>query len=144
MRVDKAKNVWKVAEIIAKNPHATEREIAQMASVSNWTAHNAIVELKQSWAKDENIAYIVGWAKARLRKINDVLDRYIDEAINKETLDRRDVKEIKDIWKDDLQRVTILWWELTDDEGGFKLYNFDIMSPKELDDRRRELLEKKD
>lgn len=144
MRVDKQKNVWKVAEIIAKHPHATEREIAEMASVSSWTAHNAIVELKQSWVKDENIAYIVGSAKARIKKISSVLDRFVEETITQEKLDRRDVREIKDIAKDDLARVTILWWELTDDEGGLKAFNFDQMSLQELDNARKQFLDKKD
>ena len=116
-RVDKKKNIWKVANILIKNPHATEREIAKKVWIGNWTVNRAKKELEQTGAKDPVIAYIVWWAKERLKKINDVLNRFVDESCSKEQLNRSDTALIKDIGKDDLQRITILWWNATDESG---------------------------
>lgn len=118
-RTDKRKNVWKVAEVLIKNPNSTEREIAKEAWVSNWTAHNAKIELEQTWAKDETIAYIVGSSKNRLKRIQMVLDRFIDETESKEELSRWDTALIKEIAKDDMARITVLWGNITDDNGWF-------------------------
>lgn len=119
-RTDKKKNVGKVAEQLAKNPHATEREIAKIVWVSNWTAHNAKKELEQTWAKDETIQYIVWASKARIQRVQWIFDRYIDEVESKDELKRSDVTIIKDIAKDDMQRVTVFGWDVTDEKGWLK------------------------
>jgi len=48
-RTDKRKNIGKVAEVLAKNPQATVREIAQETDMSIGAVHNSKVEVEQSW-----------------------------------------------------------------------------------------------
>jgi len=47
-RTDKRKNIGKVAEVLAKNPQATVREIAQETDMSIGAVHNSKVEVEQS------------------------------------------------------------------------------------------------
>lgn len=119
-RVDKRKNVWKVAEVLAKDPNKTEREIAEEVWISNWTAHNARKELEQTWAKDPTIAYIVGSAKSRIQRVSWIFDRYIDQIEEKDKLDNRDIALAKDIVKDDMARVSVFGWDITDPNGWLK------------------------
>lgn len=119
-RVDKRKNVWKVAEVLAKNPNKTEREIAKEVWISNWTAHNARKELEQTWAKDETIAYIVHSSKERIKRAVAIFDKYLDQVEEKDKLDRADIALTKDIVKDDMARVNVFGWDVTDDEGWLK------------------------
>jgi predicted aldo/keto reductase-like oxidoreductase len=50
----------------------------------------------------------VGSSKNRLKKVQSYFDRYLDESLEKQNLDLNDAKVIKDIAKDDLQRITVL------------------------------------
>lgn len=120
-RVDKRKNIWKVAEILAKNPNKTEKEIAKEASIWWWTVNRAKKELEKTGAKDPTIAYIVGSSKNRLKKVQQFFDRYLDESLEKQKIDLNDAKVIKDIAKDDMARITVLWWDITDDQWGLKI-----------------------
>lgn len=138
IRVDRKKNVWKVAEVLAKKPHATTKEIKELAWVSQWTVHNATKELELSWTKDPTIAYIVGSSKNRLKKVQAYFDRYLDESLEKQSLDLNDAKVIKDIAKDDLQRVTVLWGNITDEFWWLK--DLTEMSIQQLEEHRRLLL----
>ena len=139
-RTDKRKNVWKVAEVLATNPNKTEREIAKEAWVSNWTAHNAKLELEQTWAKDATIAYIVWASKDRLKRVSKVFDQIVKDA--EEELFEKDgsrkfvemetksweivmaktqlpIKEkvlLKDFSRDDMARINVLWGSITDDQ----------------------------
>lgn len=115
-RVDKRKNMWKVAEILAKNPNKTQREIAKEAWIWNWTVARASKELEQTGAKDATIAYIVGSARDRIKRVSAIFDRYVDQVENKSTLDNKDISLAKDIVKDDMDRVMKLWWANTDEK----------------------------
>lgn len=131
-RTDKRRNVGKVAEVLAKNPQATVREIAQETDMSIGAVHNSKVEVEQSWTKDETIAYIVGSSKNRIKKAQEIFDRYITEVEEKEKLERSDVTLVKDIVKDDLARVTVFWWDVTDDNWGLNAEALAKMSIDEL------------
>lgn len=112
----KPKNVAKVAELKAKNPHLTVREIRS----KTWMAHSTIIkateELEHNWHKDDTIAYIVGKSKDRIKRSQRIFDRYLDEVEEKDKLDRADISLTKDIVKDDMARVTIFGGDVTDDE----------------------------
>lgn len=120
-RTDKRKNVGKVAEAIVKNPNKTVREIAQETNLSIGAVHNSKKEVEQSWTKDPTIAYIVDSAKNRIKNISRVLDhktkKILDKVEKDEDIDNRDVFLLKDIAKDDLWRVTVLWGNVTDESG---------------------------
>ncbi len=113
----KDKNVWKVAKVLIKNPHATQREIVEEAWIAKNTVIKAKRELSQNWTKDETIAYIVDKSKKRIKRSQALFDRYIEEVEEKKKLGRWDVSLVKDIVKDDLARVTVLWGNVTDDNG---------------------------
>lgn len=117
----KPKNVWKVARVLAKNPNATQAEIAHQAWIARNTVIKAKEELSKNWTKDETIAFIVDRAKERIRKVSAIFDRFVSEAEAKKDLDRSDVYEIRNIVKDDLARVTVLGWDVTDKDWGLKI-----------------------
>lgn len=118
-RTDKRRNVGKVAEALAENPNKTVREVAKETNMSTGAVHNSMVELEQSWTKDATIAYIVNSAKDRIKNISKVLDHKTKKILDKvdadEEIDNKDIYLLKDIAKDDLSRVTVLWWNVTDD-----------------------------
>lgn len=114
------KNIGKVAEALAKDPHLTMRAIKKVTWLALWTISNAKKKLSQTWTKDNAIVYIINSSKARLKKIQSVMDRFVDESIAKEKLDRHDTILIKDIANDDMKRITVLWGEITDNKGWLK------------------------
>lgn len=134
----KARNVWKVAVELIIDPNATQRELSKKTGIARNTVMKAQKELSQNWAKDETIAYIVGSSKNRLKKVQAYFDRYLDESLEKQSLDINDAKVIKDIAKDDLQRVTVLWGNITDEFWGLK--DLTEMSIQQLEEQRRLLL----
>lgn len=123
-RTDKRINVGKVAEVLAINPNKTIREIAEETGLSIWATHSNKKEVEQSWTKDETISYIVGSAKERLKKISSIFDYKAQVVINRieswEEVENRDISLLKDIAKDDIQRITVLWWTITDEAGWLK------------------------
>jgi len=116
-RTDKRKNVGKVAEALINNPNKTVREIAKETWIGTSTVQRAKVEVAQTGTKDETIAYIVDKSKERIKTAQAIFDRYIQESSQKETLEYKDVTLVKDIVKDDLWRVTVLWGNVTDESG---------------------------
>ena len=131
-RTDKKKNVWKVAEILAKNPNKTDREIAKETGIWKSTVNRAKEELGQTGAKDETIAYIVWSAKDRLKRISGIFDRYIWEVEEKPEINAFDMRTIKDIAKDDQARITVLWGNITDKDGWLKENSLANLSDSEL------------
>lgn len=116
-RTDKRKNVGKVAEALINNPNKTVREIAKETWIGTSTVQRAKVEVAQSGTKDETIAYIVDKSKERIKTAQAIFDRYIQESSQKKILEYKDVTLVKDIVKDDLWRVTVLWGNVTDESG---------------------------
>jgi len=113
----KDKNVWKVAKEVIKNPNITRREIQAKTWLHPLTIQKAKEELNQNGTKDPTIAYIVNKSKERIQRAQRIFDRYLDEVEEKEKLERADTNLVKDIVKDDLARVTVLWGNVTDDNG---------------------------
>lgn len=109
----KARNVWKVAEIKAKDPNATYRDIQNKTWLSPSTISKATEELKQNWSKDETIAYIVGSAKTRLQRISALKDRYVDQLDLTEEIGNREIDMANKLWQEDMKLVTVLWGDIT-------------------------------
>lgn len=128
-RVDRRKNVWKVAEVLAENPQATTKEIKNMAWVSQWTVHNAKKELELSWTKDPTIAYIVGSSKGRLQRSQGIFDRWLDQIEEQDKIATKDIVVVKDIASDDMKRVTVFGGSVTDDKGWLN----NVITPKQLE-----------
>lgn len=137
-RVDKRKNVGKVAEALIKNPNKTVREISNETDLWLWTVQRAKEELEKTGTKDETIAYIVCKSKERIKTAQAIFDRYLNESSQKEVLENKDIVLVKDIVKDDLARVTVLWWTITDEE--WWLRDMTNVSMKEIEERIKHLL----
>lgn len=117
----KADNVWKVAKILVKNPNATRREIESKTKLHPLTIQKAKEELNQNWTKDTTIAYIVGSAKTRLQRISALKDRYVDQLDLAEEIGNREIDMANKLWQEDMKLVTVLWWDVTKDDWGFKV-----------------------
>jgi hypothetical protein len=117
----------------------TQRELAE----KTWIARNTIIkaekELSQNWTKDDTIRFIVDESKKRIHRVQRIFNRYLDEVEEKEKLDRADISLAKDIVKDDMARVTVFGWELTNDEWGLR--DLTSASMKELEENIKKLLE---
>ena len=125
----KAKNVWKVAEILVSDPNATQREIAKKAGLARNTVIWAKEELSQNWTKDETIAYIVGSSKGRLQRSQGIFDRRLDQIEEQDKIATRDIVVVKDIASDDMKRVTVFWGSITDPNWWMN----SIITPKQLE-----------
>lgn len=134
----KQKNVWKVAEIKAKNPHLTQREIAKQAWIARNTVIKAEWELSQNWTKDDTIRYIVDESKKRIQRSQRIFNRYLDEVEEKEKLERWDIILVKDITKDDMARVTVFGGELPDEQWWLK--DLATATMKEIENKLKHLL----
>ncbi len=134
-RTDKRKNVGKVAEVLAKNPNKTVREIAKETDLWTWTVQRAKEEVEQSGTKDPTIAYIVWASKDNLKdfmklyraKVKQMVKENIEEDENGEVkmkeksyINSKELEIISKMAKDDMARITVLWWDATDESGWLK------------------------
>lgn len=110
----KARNVWKVAVELITDPNATQREIAKKTGMARNTVIKAQKELSQNWTKDETIAYIVGSSKGRLQRSQGIFDRRLDQIEEQDKIATKDIVVVKDIASEDMKRVTVFWWVVTD------------------------------
>lgn len=114
-RIDKEINIAKVTNALLHNPLATEREVAEIAWVSNGTAHNTIKEIEQNWAKSEKIEAIATkdisiielWLKEIERRLRD----------SEELKEMRTV-EISQVIKENTARYTLFKGKATDENWG--------------------------
>lgn len=131
IRSDKLKNLAKVSEVLVENPHATIKEISSKTDLSIWAVHSSKKEVEKSWNKDETISIIVNDAKNRIKMAGkifdahsqDIYNKYYDENwVRKEGTEpnKEDIKLLKEYVKDDLQRVTVFGWQITDEWGWLK------------------------
>ena len=112
-RTDKRKNVWKVVEVLVKNPNATVREIAKKTGIWSSTVQRAKEEVAQSGTKDSGIVFIVDAAKTRLQRISAIKDRYIDQLDLTDDLWTKEVDLANKLWQEDMKLVTVLWGDIT-------------------------------
>lgn len=125
----KAKNVWKVAEVLVSDPNATQREIAKKTGIARNTVIKAKEELSQNWTKDPTIAYIVGSSKGRLQRSQGIFDRWLDQIEEQDKIATKDIVVVKDIANDDMKRVTVFGGSVTDDNWGLN----NVITPKQLE-----------
>lgn len=119
----KRKNVWKVAMVLIEDPNATYREIQEKTWLHPLTIQKANEELKQNWNKDETIAYIVGSAKDRLKRLSKIKDRYVWQLEENEVIGNKEIDIVVKIWAEDVKMTTVLWGTITDTEWGLKDFN---------------------
>lgn len=122
-RIDKEINVAKVTNVLLHNPLATEREVAEIAWVSNWTAHNTIKEIEQNWAKSEKIEAIATKDISIIEMYQDLsiytfskLKKWIEED-PKFQVSIWSLKDLSIIAKESTARYTLFKGKATDENG---------------------------
>ena len=79
MRVDKRKNVEKVAKAMIENPRATEREIAKKVWIGKSSVNRLKEELGQIGAKDERILTLTDWDREQQLTIQKIKNERLQE-----------------------------------------------------------------
>ena len=79
MRVDKRKNVEKVAKAMIENPRATEREIAKKVWIGKSSVNRLKEELGQIGAKDERILTLTDWEREQQLTIQKIKNERLQE-----------------------------------------------------------------
>lgn len=115
-RIDKEINIAKVTNALLHNPLATEREIAEIAWVSNWTAHNTIKEIEQNWAKSEKIEAIATKDISIIELWLNEIERRLSDA---EELKAMRTVEISQVIKENTARYTLFKGKATDENGWY-------------------------
>jgi len=135
MRVDKRKNLEKIAKVVVSKPRATEREIAKETGLSNWSVNNLKKEVEQIWAKDDRIITltntdfdIVILAQQRIQ------EKLADEEEMKKTR----IGEISTVAKDSAARYTVFRWAITDEKWAMR--DLTTLTIAQLEEHRRLLL----
>ena len=122
MRVDKAKNISKVAKELLENPLQTERELANNLWIWAWTVNRAKQELEQNGAKDDRIIWLTDKDFELMKQIQEVKFKRLqeDEQINNNDLDKWENTAVK--------RYSLFRWSATDKEWGLKqIESIDIL-----------------
>lgn len=115
VRMDRHKNIAKVATAILNNPLQTEREIAKSTWIGKGTAHRAKQELGQIGAKDDRILWICD------KDIENVIlwQNELKKRLQKQA-DKLKVNDIVQIMAEWTKRYTIFKWDITDPSGWLK------------------------
>ena len=118
MRVDKRKNVEKIAKARLNNPRATTREVAEETGLDHSTVAKLDKELPQIATKDDRIITltetdfdIVTLAQMRIK------EKLEDEEEMKKTR----IGEISSVAKESAARYNIFRWDLTGADGWYKI-----------------------
>lgn len=117
-RVDKQKNIAKVATSLLKDPLQTAREIAD--DVWKWasTVNRVRKELAQTGTKDDRILWIVDTDITNVTLGQNILQRRLQEESGKMS-----TKDVVSVIAEATKRATIFGWDVTDESWGLK--NFD-------------------
>lgn len=125
-RVDKRKNIEKVAIAKIKNPLITQREIAKKTGVSLWTVNAAAKVIEQYWNKDERIITltntdfdIVVLAQKRIK------DKLEDDLEMRKTR----IWEISWVARESAARYSTFRWSITDPQWWMN----PILTPKQME-----------
>ena len=108
IRVDKAKNLSKVAKEFVINPLQTEREVAKKTWLGKWTINNLKKELGQIWAKSEDILKICSKDFEIVQKVQEETLRRLQNS------KRESFSDIIRAWAESTKRYTLFKWEATD------------------------------
>ena len=141
-RSDKQLNKKKVLVALAKNPEATQRDIAKAANISVSTANEHINEIEQSeHIKDE-------WVEKVLRKDKEIVElaqeiithdlRSEKQRIENDEERKLNALSVNQLAKDSTARYSLFKWDVTDKSGGIK--DMTQVWTKELEERIKHLL----
>lgn len=123
MRIDKAKNIAKVAKTLLENPLQTEREIAEDTWIWKWTVNRAKQELGQIGAKDDRIIWITDKDLANIEAMQEVVSRKIR---NPEEMDKTRIWELAQAMREATARYSLFRWSATDEKWWLKFSKIEI------------------
>ena len=113
-RSDKEKNKLKVITELAKDPMASERDIASRVWISPSTAHEHIKDIPNS-SKSEHIETII---KKDLHVVNNAQEILHDRLNNSpDDISTRDIISSADV---SAKRYSLFKWDVTDKDWGIK------------------------
>ena len=127
MRVDKQKNIAKVAKVILENPLLTRDEVAEKAWVWTWTASRAMWELDENGRKDERIVWLTD-------KDFDLMKLIQQEKFNRLQEPEKVNDSDLDKWENTAtKRYSFFRWDATDKDWWMKLpdVTFQIINPND-------------
>jgi len=114
-RADKKRNVDKVAAELAKNPLATERELAKETGVSKSAVNRAKKEVGRSGVKDDRIVHLTDKDFELMQLIQSEKERRLYE--EKDKINNCDINR----WEETaVKRYTLFRGDATDEKGGAK------------------------
>lgn len=114
MRVDKAKNIAKVAKTLLENPLQTENEIAEKLWIWGWTVNRAKQELEKNGVKDERIVWLTDKDFDLMKQIQ---QEKFARLANPENINDNDL----DKWENTAtKRYSLFRWSATDEQWGIK------------------------
>jgi len=114
-RRDSNNNLIKVAKIVLKNPHATERQIAKEANIWNWTAHRQLEYLER--VKSVFIEEVLRADEEIIKLAQDAVRQKLSDP---EYIKTARTTELSTVAKDSTARFTLFKGNSTDEEGGLK------------------------
>lgn len=125
MRVDKAKNIAKVAKTLLENPLQSVREVASETWVSKSSVANYINdELDKIGQKNKDIINITDVDKRIIEKAQIIIEHAIDKHIEKSEasgwLSLQEALQASWLAKESTARYTIFRWNATDEQWGLK------------------------
>lgn len=131
-RRDKKINQAKVAKAVLANPTASEEEIAKMAWVSTWTAHNHKKEIEETWvlSKDPRIRAI---SDKDLKIVELTQDKIIDRLEDEEELKKVSTRDLSAISNDSIKRHSLIMWSATDKDWGLKSTEIVVINDKQAE-----------
>lgn len=129
----KRRNIGKIAEYLMENPQATIPEIWRGVGLSVWCVHLNLQELEKFWTKDGVIVFVVNKAKKNLWLAQKLQRRFLDQLDAKTDPDRpekewkpaekitnQEIREVSHISNDEIKRIAVLWWTITDENWWLK------------------------
>lgn len=114
MRVDKKKNVSKVAKELLKNPLSTEREIEEKTWVWKSTVNRIKQEMGQIGAKDTKIIHITDKDLLNIQEMQDLVTQKIRDP---EEMKNTRIWELAQAMREATARYSLFRWTATDDKG---------------------------
>lgn len=126
IKKDQEIKIKKIAVAVAKNPKATEREIAKKTWIAKSTVHDNIGQvghIKDKWLED-----LLSTDQKILQLAANEIKRRLS---SKDELKKIRVTEISQVAKESTARYTTFRWEVTDEKGWLKK-NIAEMSIEEL------------
>ena len=115
-RADKKRNIDKVAAELAKNPFATEREIAKKTGIAHSTVNATKKHLPEKSTKDDRIVALTDQDFNIMLLAGREISRRIEEEPKK-----LKVRDLNESARESAKRYQIFRGEVTDKKGGLRI-----------------------